>query len=189
MTRGPVNHLVKRTDQPDRLFPETYPWSNDPTAPGAWACGCGTTGEGQQAAQAHLTQKARAAFARLDDIQASAVATVSGGAGDGDSLHLLGFSRVWRPHRAVRRRMVPYYDHVGSLAARIDWASLAADVDAGAADDVEDSDLLVLRIAVSLAGVPVALNLSHLWRLPQDDVRHVREALLKQLLLEEDHPT
>jgi hypothetical protein len=85
--------------------------------------------------------------------------------------------------------MTPYYDHFGCIAAEMDWPGVAADLEAGKIDG-EDADLLVLRIAISLAGAAVPLRLSELWRLPEYDVhhvrRHVRDALLKLLKTEED---
>lgn len=176
----PRNHRVTRTDT-QAVVPPGYPWANDRDAPGAWACECGATGDGQRAAETHLSTKARVAFGRMDDGTAFATAAVSSANSDTrNALFLLTMCRAWNGNPQLRRHLQPYYDGYGTISALLNWPGVAADLEAGRIDG-EPSDLLVLRIAVSLAGVPITIQLSNLWQLPQDDVRHVRDVLLKNL--------
>ncbi len=178
-------HHLERAEVPDGQLSRAYLWGPEGrpnTEP--WRCSCKATGQGQEAAQAHLSAKAKAAFARMDHSEAFATASVSGANhASRDSFSLLMMTLRWYGHPALRRHMRPYYDHFGCIAAALDWQGVAADLQAGKIEG-EDSDLLVLRVAISLAGVAVPLRLADLWRLPESDTRHVRDALLNQLKLE-----
>ncbi len=178
---GPRNHVVTRTDL-DTVLSVSYPWGNQ-HGDGAWKCLCGSIGPDAAAAAEHLRVKARAAFARLDDLYAFTAALVTDD-NDRDAMTLIAATRAWHSHPGLRRHMTPYYDHVGCLAARLDFAGVAADVEAGRLTAEYPSDLLVLRIALSLAGVPIVVNLGELWGLPQDSMRHVREVLTRNLRLD-----
>ncbi len=172
---------MHRIDAPDGLI---YPRGVDgqlSTKP--WQCSCGATGDGEAAADAHLKEKIGPAWRRLDNIAAMAAAFVGARRGDMDAVHLLYQTRHWCGNAAIRRRLRPYYDRAGVLSAHMDWRGLAADVTDGKLEG-EVSDLLVLRVAISLAGVEIPLNLHALWRLPGTDADHVREALIRLLRTE-----
>lgn len=176
-SRGPRLHCVRTRD--DR----SYPSSREEPSTQPWQCSCGDTGSNQATAERHLALKAKAAFARLDNSRAFVVAAVTASRLDMAAFSLLGVSQPWYGHPALRKRMTPMYDWAGCLCAVVDWPAVAADLDAGTITG-DESDLLVLRIAASLAGVSVRLQLSGLWHLHDDAARHVRNVLLKQLRLD-----
>jgi hypothetical protein len=176
--RGPRNHYITT---PDKVG---YSWSRELPPTGPWKCECGATGDGQDSAERHLTEKAKAAWKRLDDMHAWAAALVSVGPHDDvDAIRLLSSTRHWFGHPGLRRYLSPFYDQWGTLSAVMDWPAAVGDLEAGKLTG-EETDLLVFRIAASLAGVAVPLKLSQLWRLPDDDTRTVRKALLKQLQID-----
>ncbi len=179
MTRGPKRHRLYRPDG-ERHVGVTTPAADEP-----WACECGMSGQPTPlSGPDHLAAAAAAAFRRLDDGRAHAMALVGAANGtDADAMGLLYNSRTWCGNPALRPFLRPFYDGHGSLTARMDWPSLANHLNAGVID-AEPEDRLVLRIAVSLAGVPIALCLSMLWRLDTTHARHVRDALLRQLPVE-----
>lgn len=186
-SRGPKNHCIYKSEAGpfgDHLYSYGPP-ERPSTEP--FRCSCGTTGDGQVAALAHLKEKAKAAWRRLDPMPALAATIVGGPQNNSDALHLIYFSRHWNDNRQIKKCIVPFYDHLGVLCGSMDWSALARDLAAGRLNG-ELSDLLVLRFAISLAGVDVPLKLSDLWQLPRDDARHVREALLKQIPID-DGPT
>ncbi len=177
--RGPANHQITRTA--DR---RPYPWTEDPLDASAWTCLCGWDGVRQTAAGIHLAGKAKAAFARLDDAHAFATAMVSHSrsalvrdpAANSTAISLVYSTRHWYANPQLRRLMLPSYDSWGCLAALLDWPAVAAGLEADSFAG-EPTDLLILRIACSLAGVVVPLRLSDLLWLGEGDARHVREAL------------
>lgn len=177
---GPRSHVVTRTDL-DTIVSVRYPWTTQ-HGDGAWACSCKSTGDGAAAAGEHLQAKARAAFARLDDATAFSTALISDD-NHRDTMGLLSITWAWYAHPGLRRHMAPSYDGYGCLAAQVDFAAVAVDLEAGRLTG-DPADVLVLRIALSLAGVPIVLNLGELWRLPEDSVRHVRDALMRNLRLD-----
>ncbi len=179
MTRrrgAPRNHSVVRTDL-DTVVSVGYPWGGR-DGDGAWKCSCGSTGPDADAAGEHLQVKAQAAFARLSD--ADAFARAWGSTLDKDAWSVIGLARPWYGHPGLRRHMLPFYDGFGCLTARINWTAVAGDVVAGRLTG-DREELLVLRIAVSLAGVPIPLNLGDLWQLPIDSMRRVRDVLMHHL--------
>lgn len=180
--RSPANHKLTSPDQP------RYVWEG-PAEPGVWACSCGAYIPGQDAAERHLTDRAKAALGRLDDIATMAVLAVSdvGAADARNATDLVYATRGWYGHPQLRKRIVAFYDSWGCLAARLDWPALAADLEAGTLT-AEPEVLLVLRVAVSLTGVEIPLRLTDLLRLGDLDARNVRTALLKVLPAAADVP-
>ncbi len=173
---GPRNHVVTRTDL-DTVLSVHYPWGTH-HGDGAWECSCKATGPDAAAAAEHLQKAARAAFARLSD--ADAFARAWGSTLDRDAWSVIGLTRPWYGHPGLRRHMTPFYDGFGCLTAQVGWAAVAADLDAGRLTGEHD-DLLVLRIAVSLTGIEIPLNLGELWRLPDTGRRNVRDVLMRHL--------
>lgn len=171
--RGPRIHRVTAPGgDPEFRGPEGKPW----------VCTCGTTGDGQDETSAdHLHAAAKAAFKRLDDVDAHSRVVVHACNGtESDVTNLLYSTRYWTGNRQLRTFMHPYYDGYGVLAARMDWAALAAALDSRRITAEYESDLLVLRIAASLMGACV-VNLSMLRSLSGDNARTVWAALAKQL--------
>lgn len=178
--RSPATHRI--TGPANHRYPL---WTDNATA-GTWTCDCGATGEDQATAEEHLRTKAKAAFKRLDDQTAFITAALTESKrGNTEALGLLTFTRRWHHNPALRRHMTPFYDGWGLLSAALDWTAVAADLADGTITG-DASDLLVLRVAISLAGVEVPLRLSDLPKLPHPTIRHVRDALNKQIRLDED---
>ncbi len=151
-----------------------------------WVCSCKTTGTGQPEAVRHLEVKAKSAWRRVSNLAAMAGALVSSGPQDDTAaLSLLYSARHWTGHDALRRRLEPYYDRDGVLSSLMNWDGLADDLAAGRITG-DDNDLMVLRVAISLAGVAVPIKLSDLWRLDGAEARCVRERIDKLLQTDDD---
>ncbi len=181
---GPKTHCVYRTNETSTgsvLYPYGPP-EQPSTEP--FRCSCGATGDGQAAAVAHLEEKAKAAWRRLSPMRAMAATLVGASSSDSDALHLLYLSRHWVDNPQIKKCIVPGYDPFGVLSGSMDWTALARELAAGQLDGYE-TDRIVLRVDNSLAGVDAALKLSELWRLGGQDARHVREALIKQLPIDD----
>lgn len=175
--RQPVNHQMAKPGQ-------RSVWDNETADLNVWRCSCATTLNTEAAAAEHLRVKAKAAFSRLDDGHAMATLVVSDAGVDArNATELVHATRGWYAHPQLRRRMVPFYDSWGCLAARLDWEALAGDLEAGTIT-AEPADLLILRIAVSLAGVQIPIRLTNLGWLGDQDIRNVRAAIGKLLAVD-----
>ncbi len=171
--RGPRVHRIQTPNGGNYQYGGPKKRSGEP-----WECVCGNAfGQGEVAALQHLAVKAKQAWRRLNNMKALAAAAVGAGPQDEhEALSLLYRTRHWVSHDGIRRRLVPYYDSRGTLAAIMDWPALANDVTIGRVTG-GDADVLILRIAIAIAGTPIQLELSGLRQLPTDDARRVREAL------------
>ncbi len=183
----PRQHQITAPD--DRYGGRAYPWAEQEPATGTpWTCSCGGTGDDQAAAEKHLRDKARSALARVDNDRAWSAAVISTGRRDDVlAVRLVWACRRWVRHPGLRKHLVGYYDHWGSLSVEVNWEAIAVALDAGGftGQDIDDNDLLVLRIAVSLAGVAITVRLADLRRMQGDNARHVREALLKLIVVDD----
>ncbi len=148
---------------------------------GPWQCTCGEAGGAESTAARHHAEKAKAAWNRLDPDRKWAITRVSGSCrADTAALGLVYYTRALRDHPGVRSHLRPYYDQMGILSAQMVWPKLADDLLAGKITG-EVNDLRVLRVAVSLTGIAVPLNLADLYYLGEDSARLVRDALTELL--------
>lgn len=184
ISRGPRTHRIQNPDGSSYSYGGEKNRSDKP-----WECTCGSFGQGEVAALQHLAVKAKQAWRRLDNMKALAAAVVSSGPkAEHDALGLLYLTPAWTSHDGIRRRLTPFYEGWGTLSASMNWEALAHDVTIGRITG-EFTDLLILRIAIAVAGTPILIELSGLWRLSPDEARRVREVLTALLPGEENHST
>jgi hypothetical protein len=151
-----------------------------------WACQCGTAGgvvAGARAGDEHLAAAATAAKRRLTDTQRYVflrLGSINGSEADAMDL-ILAMPDVWR-HRQFWAHTQPEFDLWGDFLLRVDWACLAAALDAGQLDDIEAHSLLVLKVAVSVAGAACRLNLGEVVGLPATLRQAIRDALTRRVL-------